>query len=257
MPGAERARRPFYAEYAWAFDLLIDRPVGQECATIATWLSERRIGPGATILDAGCGTGRYAIELARWGYVVHGIDSSPELIAEARRAAGIPSGVLSFSPGDITDLRRAQYNVVLCRGVLNDFVDEHSRQAVFISLRRALRPDGVLILDVREWDTTAARKTREPIFSKRVQTERGTLAYRSITELDLQHRQLIVTERHTLNDDGHERASDYVFVMRCWTRDELDSALRQHGFAAIAYFGAYDPAVMPRSTDRLVTVAQV
>ena len=33
--------RPFYGEYAWAFDLLIDRPVGQECAAITAWLSER------------------------------------------------------------------------------------------------------------------------------------------------------------------------------------------------------------------------
>jgi hypothetical protein len=33
--------RPFYSEYAWAFDLLIDRPVQQECRTIAAWLAER------------------------------------------------------------------------------------------------------------------------------------------------------------------------------------------------------------------------
>jgi hypothetical protein len=26
---------PFYSEFAWAFDLLIDRPVRKECATIA------------------------------------------------------------------------------------------------------------------------------------------------------------------------------------------------------------------------------
>jgi len=31
----DRSRRPFYAEYAWAFDLLIDRPVRKECAAIA------------------------------------------------------------------------------------------------------------------------------------------------------------------------------------------------------------------------------
>jgi predicted RNA methylase len=52
--------RPFYTEYAWAFDLLIDRPVGRECAQIVEWLVERGIVPGATLLDAGCGTGRYA-----------------------------------------------------------------------------------------------------------------------------------------------------------------------------------------------------
>jgi hypothetical protein len=35
---AEHSSRPFYGEYAWAFDLLIDRPVGKECAAIIAWL---------------------------------------------------------------------------------------------------------------------------------------------------------------------------------------------------------------------------
>ena len=60
--------RPFYAEYAWAFDLLIDRPVEKECAVIAAWLVGRGILPGAEILDAGCGTARSSRELARRGF---------------------------------------------------------------------------------------------------------------------------------------------------------------------------------------------
>jgi 2-polyprenyl-3-methyl-5-hydroxy-6-metoxy-1,4-benzoquinol methylase len=80
---AERSSRPFYGEYAWAFDLLIDRPLGKECAAITAWLIERGVLPGATLLDAGCGTGRYAGELARRGSVVEGVDRSSELIEKA------------------------------------------------------------------------------------------------------------------------------------------------------------------------------
>src|SRR5947199_9898291 len=76
----DNSRRPFYAEYAWAFDLLIDRPVRKEGNAMAAWLRERGVLPGADLLDAGCGTGRYAAELARRGYIVHGVDASPELI---------------------------------------------------------------------------------------------------------------------------------------------------------------------------------
>ena len=85
---SEVPRRPFYTEYAWAFDLLIDRPVRKECAVIAAWLVDRGVLPGSEILDAGCGTGRYAIELARRGYVVHGMDLSSDLIEVAMRANG-------------------------------------------------------------------------------------------------------------------------------------------------------------------------
>src|SRR5262245_40625156 len=90
-------RRPFYAEYAWAFDLLIDRPVEKECGVIAAWLVGRKILPGAGLLDAGCGTGRYSRELARRGYIVHGVDLSAELIAVAKRTAGDRTGGVSFA----------------------------------------------------------------------------------------------------------------------------------------------------------------
>jgi SAM-dependent methyltransferase len=250
-------RRPFYAEYAWAFDLLIDRPVRKECATIAAWLIERGVLPGADLLDAGCGTGRYGIELARRGYVVHGIDMSPELVDEARRSAAGDLKSVSFAVGDILALPAARYDAILCRGVLNDLVDDDSRRAVFASFSQALRPAGVLILDVRDWAASAARKVREPVFRKSVATDRGTLTFTSVTEVDAENQRLVVAERHTLTDDQQERSTDYLFVMRCWTLDELDDNIRQRGFDAVAYFGAYEAAVESGSTDRLVAVAQL
>jgi len=42
---------------------------------------------GATILDVGCGTGRHAVELARHGYRVTGLDISAGMLAEAAKAA--------------------------------------------------------------------------------------------------------------------------------------------------------------------------
>lgn len=257
MDAPESARRPFYTEYAWAFDLLIDRPVRKECTAIVTWLNERGVFAGANLLDAGCGTGRYALELARRGYVVHGIDVSAELIAQATRSIGNLSNSVSVTVGDILALPPSRHDVILCRGVLNDILDDESRKAAFAAFRRALRPGGVVILDVREWEATAERKAREPVFRKRVATDRGMLTFTSVTELDVQDRRLIVTERHTLIDQGHERSSDYLFAMRCWTRDELQSSLRLGGFDTVDYFGAYDATVRAGTTDRLIAVAQL
>ena len=249
--------RPFYAEYAWAFDLLIDRPVQHECRTIAAWLAKRGVCPGATLLDAGCGTGRYAIELSRHGYVVRGIDRSPALVAQALRSADRAASSASFAVGDLLEDPLSRYDAILCRGVLNDFLGESARASVFAIFSRALRPNGVLVLDVREWAGTALRKAHEPIFRKTVVTERGTLTFTSVTALDTNDRQLLLKERHTLNDHGHERSSDYHFVMQCWTRDELGSHLARSGFVAPAYSGAYAPDVAAGTTDRLVAVAQL
>ena len=249
-------RRPFYAEYAWAFDLLIDRPVRKECAAISEWLVERGVRPGAAILDAGCGTGRYAIELARRGYVVHGVDLSPDLIDVATRAIGDSRGRVSFSVADVTQLPTSRYAAILCRGVLNDIVDDAGRDAVFAAFAEALQPNAVLILDVREWTASLERKTREPLFRKRVSTDRGELTFTSFTALDPANRQLLISEKHELVSQGEERVSDYYFVMRCWERAELHEMLARHGFGEIACFGAYDPAVAIGATDRVVVVAQ-
>ena len=253
---SEVSRRPFYGEYAWAFDLVIDRPVRKECAVIAGWLIDRGILPGAEVLDAGCGTGRYAIELARRGYVVQGMDLSPDLIEVATRATGGSTGGVSFTVGDITRLPTSQYAAILCRGVLNDIIDDAGRDAVFAAFSEGVQANGVLILDVRDWGASLERKTREPLFRKRVSTERGDLTFTSVTALDPENRQLVITERHELVGQDDQQVSDYRFVMRCWERAELDTLLARHGFGDIACFGAYDPGVAVGATDRLVVVAQ-
>jgi SAM-dependent methyltransferase len=251
------SRRPFYTEYAWAYDLLIDRPVRKECAAIVSWLVERGVVPGARLLDAGCGTGRYASELGRRGYIVHGIDTSPEFVAIATRAAAGREETVSFAVADILTLPPAGFDAILCRGVLNDVIESDHREAAFAAFARALRAGGLLMLDVREWEGSAERKAREPVFRKRVATDRGTLTFTSITELDRDGHRLLVSERHTLIDGNHERSTDFHFVMRCWTRDELDATLTKNGFGAAAYFGAYDATVEAGATDRLVAVAQL
>jgi 2-polyprenyl-3-methyl-5-hydroxy-6-metoxy-1,4-benzoquinol methylase len=250
--------RPFYGEYAWAYDLLITRPVTRECAYIGALLSQRGVDAGTRLLDAGCGTGRYAVGLARMGYTVTGLDRSAHLIAEAEKQARNLALPISFMVGEVLGFSSASpYDGILCRGVLNDLCDEQSRAEVFCSFARVLRPGGVLILDVREWHATARRKSREPVFEKAVDTARGQLIFRSVTRLDHQRQQLLVAERHALYKDGGAVVSSYDFTMRCWTQEELHRSLTRAGFNAIMYLGAYDSLVPPGASDRLVGVASL
>jgi SAM-dependent methyltransferase len=246
--------RPFYGSFAWAFDLLVERPVATECAHIAAVLSARAVPRDARLLDAGCGTGRYALTLAGLGYCVTGLDLSPELIAVARQRPG--AAAVGFEVGDLT--RPAvgpPYAAVLCRGVLNDVLDDEPRRDAFDAFAQSLERDGVLLLDVRDWAATARRRSRDPIHERTVETPRGRLVYRGEVRLDHVRRRMLVAERHTLTTDGGTTSADYDFVMRCWTQSELDERLAGAGFVAVEYRGAYDPAVPLGSTDRIVAVA--
>ena len=249
------ADRPFYGRFAWAYDLLSERSVASECGHVAAALARHGVAPGARLLDAGCGTGRYAAELARHGFRVTGVDSSLELLAVARRRPD--ASAVTLVAADLATLPiRPCYQAILCRGVLNDVVHDTGRRAVFLSFARALTSGGVLVLDVREWEATIRRKSREPVHERTVETVHGTLTFRSVARLDHAARSLQLAERHTLVAGGVTTVAQYDFAMRCWTRDELDQMLTEAGFGAAEYRGAYDPAVAVGATDRLVIVAR-
>jgi 2-polyprenyl-3-methyl-5-hydroxy-6-metoxy-1,4-benzoquinol methylase len=250
--------RPFYHEFAWAYDLIIPAPIQSRCDFWETVSFQRGVLPGSTVLDAGCGAGGYSIELARRGYVVTGLDASVELVEAARTKSKDLALPVTFEVGDILELPSYPlYDGILCRGVLNDLIDDSSRRAAFGAFARALRRDGILVLDVREWYATALRKTNAPVFEKSVETDRGTLAFRSVTRIEPRMHKLLVAERHTLTKADAEVVADCDFEMRCWTQEELHDHLTYTGFGSVAVFGDFDQDASQGSSDRLVAVASL
>ncbi len=95
-----------------------------------------------SVLDAGCGTGRVAIELARRGIEVVGVDVDPSMIATARRLAPDLRWVID----DLTrfDLGR-QFDVVVMAGNVPLFTPRGTQAALFATCARHLGPDGNLV----------------------------------------------------------------------------------------------------------------
>ena len=254
MPPRRDSARPYYSSYAWAYDHLNERPVAHECAYVAATLTALGIAPDARLLDAGCGTGRYAVELARRGYRVTGVDASPALLEVARQRPG--ASAIVFIETDLLRLpAEPRYDSILCRGVLNDVIADADRRDVFQSFARALNPGAVLLFDVREWEATVRRKTREPVHEKTVETDRGRLTFRSDARLDSATRQLRTAEQHVLTAHGSTTTVAYDFVMRCWTLEEVQHVLAQSGFVDADYRGGYDAARDDGATDRLFVAA--
>lgn len=96
----------------------------------------------ASVLDAGCGTGRVAIELAARGIEVLGVDLDADMLAEARRKA--PD--LVWVQGDLLDLSLdRQFDVVVMAGNVMIFVALGTESAVVANVARFVRPGGVLV----------------------------------------------------------------------------------------------------------------
>ncbi len=116
---------------------------------------------GARVLDAGCGTGRVAVELARRGYAVTGVDSDPSMLAVAReRAQELP-----WHLQDLVALEdESAYDLVVAAGNVMVFLTPGTGPEVLRRLRRALRPGGLL---VSGWRTECAEDDGRPVLAVR------------------------------------------------------------------------------------------
>ena len=105
---------------------------------VAEYLSGRE--PGVA-LDAACGTGRFAEFLARRGHEVIGVDSSPDMLAHARRR--VPEAEFHVAGLDRLPLPDDCVDVIVCALAL-----EHvpGLDPVLAEFARVLRPGGDLVI---------------------------------------------------------------------------------------------------------------
>lgn len=112
-----------------------------------------------SVLDAGCGTGRVAIELARRGVDVFGVDLDPAMLEAARGKA--PE--LAWIEADLAtvDLRRV-FDVVAMAGNVLLFVAPGTEDAVVARMAAHLAPGGHLVagFSLRPGGLTLARFDR-------------------------------------------------------------------------------------------------
>jgi 2-polyprenyl-3-methyl-5-hydroxy-6-metoxy-1,4-benzoquinol methylase len=96
----------------------------------------------ASVLDAGCGTGRVAIELARRGVDVVGVDLDDGLLAAARtKAPDLPWHLADLAT---VDLGRT-FDVVVLAGNVMIFVAHGTEATVLARLRAHVAPGGRLV----------------------------------------------------------------------------------------------------------------
>ena len=181
-----------------------------------------------------------------------GVDRSAPLLAAARARRARDGASHIPARGSDATYRPIPLAAVLCRGVLNDVLGGRDRDAVCVTLARALAPGGILLLDVRDWKQTAARKRAEPVTKRTAHTARGRLAFRSDTRLDPTRRRLVLREEIRLASTRREIVVKNRFVMGCWTPAELRWRLRRAGFARVRLL---PPVRLALPRDRLLAIA--
>jgi ubiquinone/menaquinone biosynthesis C-methylase UbiE len=118
-------------------------------------IDQLRLSGGEALLDAGCGTGDDAVQLARvvgaTGRVA-GVDISEVMIAEARRRAAGCELPVEFEVGDAQSLRFEDDTFDACR-VERMLMHVPDAQQALSELVRVTRPGGRVVVFDFDWDT--------------------------------------------------------------------------------------------------------
>jgi len=114
--------------------------MGEQYALFLPHLEE-----GASILDAGCGSGRDSAAFLSLGYAVEAFDASCEMVKAARNLTGLPVRCLRFQDLDDHD----RYDGIWASASLLH-VPRSEMGDVFSRLHRALRRDGILYVSFKE-----------------------------------------------------------------------------------------------------------
>lgn len=106
------------------------------------------------ILDVGCGDGLHAVELAKTGCSVTGLDLSRTLLEKGLEYANRHNAPVRFIEADMREMNfERRFDLIMCLNSTFGYFDDAENLRLLRAMARGLKPGGHLILDVinRDW----------------------------------------------------------------------------------------------------------
>lgn len=253
-----------YGALAWVYDRLnAEIDYGRWADFVEECFCRYGKEKPSLVLDLACGTGRMTVELSRRGYDMIGVDGSEDMLSEAYvRSEG--RGILYLCQDMRTfELYGTVGGVTCCLDSLNYLTGDGDLVKAIRNVRLYLEPGGLFLFDVNTpykfehiygdesyileeelppdedggdsvpiycgWQNHYDKKTRLCDFWLSIFLEWETGSYRRYDEHQLE---------------------------RCYTLEEIRSALENNGFELVGVFGGYDFEKPEETTPRWYFVAR-
>ncbi len=158
---------PKQYDQQWADMAAAGKDPHGEVAFVQRLLQRHSLQPSVSILDAGCGTGRVAVEFAARGFSVQGTDVDSVMLAEARSK----DDSIQWTLANLADLQLTdRFDVIVMAGNVMLFVDPQDRPriapalashcgsgALVVAGMQLAREDGrrVPLVDIDRWMSQA------------------------------------------------------------------------------------------------------
>lgn len=191
------------------------------------------------VLDAGCGPGRLLPEYARFGWRVVGLEPEPDFAATAEQVAATTPGVevLRGGFGDLEERDRFHL-VAAVNGAFAYLLSPAERRDALARCRRALRPGGVVLLDLPNLLRFAGR----PVEVESATTQGGEeIELEERRDLDLEAGFYRQENLYTVSSpDGGEEVLRGTHDHAVLLPAQVERLLRRQGYDEILTFPGYD-----------------
>ncbi len=183
------------------------------------------------ILDIGCGTGRHAVELAKRGYNVLGVDLSESQLKRAREKANEVGVSIKFEQGDARNLNfinEFDFVIMLCEGGFPLMETDEMNYAILQSATKALKQKSKFIFTTLNGLFPLTHSTQEFMNSEIVEGKSSEHSFDIMTMRD-------ISTFEVADDDGKIR------TLHCNERyylpSEITWQLKSLGFSQIDIYG--------------------
>ena len=225
-----------YDLFAWFYNRYWDRKYHSQALPVLDELVLLRLPANAWILDLCCGTGHLARILSGRGFRVTGIDGSREMLRYARE--NVPDGEFIAADARSFNLPPIFQAIVSTFESLNHISSVGELTMVFHNAHAALIENGLFVFDLimEEAYLTRWGKSSAIVEKDNVCVVRG--GYNPAVRIGR-------TDITMFRLDGNWRRSDVTLLQRCYSEEEVRSALELTGFSGIRLFRAGRDFSMP------------
>lgn len=206
------------------------------------------LNPGQSILDLYCGYGRHAIELAKQGFEVTGVDATQDFLDIAAQKAQEANVNITFTQKDMRELNYVQNftAVINMFAAFGYFTDDENANVIKLVVK-ALQPNGLFLIDLlnRDWmvHNNLNRYWRHPsgeyVLTYKVELEKG-----------------IVTMKRQLINQVTGTKTQYQFVLRAYSLPEMIKIFRSSGLSILSTYGGFDGRSYSSETPRMIILAK-
>jgi SAM-dependent methyltransferase len=201
------------------------------------------------VLDLCCGPGRHAVEFARRGFTVTGVDRSRYLLERARERAEAAGTKVEWVLGDMREFQRPSAFDLACNlfTSFGYFVREEDNLLVLRNVRESLRDGGTFVMDMvgKEHVRHEGMKGRRTAFAD------GAVLIQQPRVCDDWTR---MESEWTLVKNGHSRS--YRFEHHLYSGPDLRDCLLSCGFDTVGLYGDLQGSPYGPEALRLVAVAR-